>query len=87
MSADKPRPRGQKDIIAFAESLKSLREFFPRPCAVLACDVMRYGLSMKLSGWAAARGAAVRAFRDITEASVVLDSWRDEYNNAGPIAT
>lgn len=54
---------GQKEIMAFAGFLRSVQEVFPRPCAVLTCDILRYGLSMALAGWAGASGVGVRVFR------------------------
>ncbi|MFH1501673.1 MAG: hypothetical protein ABIG03_01370 [Candidatus Eisenbacteria bacterium] len=39
-----------KQIVAFAEFLKAVHALLPRPCAVLACDVLRFGLGRELAG-------------------------------------
>jgi hypothetical protein len=52
-----------KEIVAFADFLKTVHDLLPRPCAVLACDVLRFGLGRQLSAWAAARGVRVGVFR------------------------
>lgn len=56
--------RSRRELVALADHIKTAQGLLHQRCAVLACDMLRYGLARQFSGWAASKGIEVRVFGD-----------------------